>query len=70
MNALKERYIKEIVPALVKELELKNLNQAPKLEKVVLNMGLGEAVSNAKLIEMGVYTLARISGQKPVIKKA
>lgn len=70
MNALKERYIKEIVPALVKELELKNLNQAPKLEKVVLNMGLGEAVSNAKLIEMGVYTLARISGQKPVIKKS
>jgi len=70
MNALKERYQREIVPALVKELELKNPNQAPRLEKVVLNMGLGEAVSNAKLIEMGVYTLTRISGQKPVIKKA
>ncbi len=70
MNALKEKYIKEIVPALVKELELKNRNQAPKLEKVVLNMGLGEAVANAKLIEMGVYTLTRVSGQKPVVKKA
>ncbi|MFQ5431616.1 MAG: 50S ribosomal protein L5 [Nitrospinota bacterium] len=70
MNALKEKYIKEIVPALVKELELKNSNQAPMLEKVVLNMGLGEAVTNAKLIEMGVYTLTRVSGQKPVVKKA
>lgn len=70
MNALKERYIKEIVPALVKELELENSNQAPRLEKVVLNMGLGDAVTNAKLIEMGVYTLTRVSGQKPVVKKA
>lgn len=70
MNALKEKYINEIVPALVKELELKNRNQAPRLEKVVLNMGLGEAVTNAKLIEMGVYTLTRVSGQKPVVKKA
>ena len=70
MNALKEKYIKEIVPALVKELELKNRHQAPRLEKVVLNMGLGEAVTNAKLIEMGVYTLTRVSGQKPVVKKA
>lgn len=70
MNALRVRYKKEIVPALVKELELANLNQAPRLEKIVLNMGLGEAVSNAKLIEMGVYTLTRVTGQKPVIKKA
>jgi large subunit ribosomal protein L5 len=70
MNALREKYNAEIIPALQKELAMKNRYQVPRLEKIVLNMGLGEAVTNAKLIEAGVYTLTRVSGQKPVVKKA
>ncbi|GMT41626.1 MAG: 50S ribosomal protein L5 [bacterium] len=67
---LKEKYKKEIIPALKKELGLNNVHQAPKLEKIVLNVGLGEAVTDAKLIEGGSYTLERIAGQKPVVKKS
>jgi len=70
MSGLSNRYKKEIVPALMKEFGYTNTMQAPRLEKVVLNMGLGEALQNAKVIEDGVYTLTRISGQKPVITKA
>lgn len=70
MNALREKYNTELIPALQKELAMKNRYQVPKLEKIVLNMGLGEAVTNAKLIESGVYTLTRVSGQKPVVKKS
>ena len=70
MSGLKKRYEKEIVPALMKEFGYKSLMQAPRLEKVVLNMGLGEALQNAKIIEDGVYTLTRISGQKPVVTRA
>ncbi|MDH5510111.1 MAG: 50S ribosomal protein L5 [Nitrospinota bacterium] len=70
MSGLKEKYNKEIVPALVKEFGYKSVMQAPRLEKVVLNMGLGEALQNAKVIEDGVYTLTRISGQKPVVTRA
>jgi large subunit ribosomal protein L5 len=54
----------------MKELGLKNVFQVPKLEKIVINMGLGEATTDPKLIEGGVYTVARISGQKPVIRIA
>ncbi|MDH5637567.1 MAG: 50S ribosomal protein L5, partial [Nitrospinota bacterium] len=70
MSGLKEKYKKETVPALVKEFGYKSVMQAPRLEKVVLNMGLGEALQNAKVIEDGVYTLTRISGQKPVVTRA
>jgi large subunit ribosomal protein L5 len=67
---LKLRYRKEMVPALMKELGLKNPHQVPKLEKVVVNMGLGEALSNAKLLESAVDQLGAITGQKPVVTRA
>ncbi|MEE8484884.1 MAG: 50S ribosomal protein L5 [Nitrospinota bacterium] len=69
-SALKERYQKEIVPTLMDELGVKNVFQVPKLRKIVLNVGLGEAVADAKLIEAGIYVLTRITGQKPVITRA
>ena len=62
-NRLKERYDKEILPALVKTLDLKNVMQAPRVEKVVLNIGLGEALDNAKAVDAAVADLARITGQ-------
>jgi len=70
MPALKDKYSSEIRPALVKEYGYRNVMQAPRLEKIVLNMGLGEAISNAKLIEDGVYTITRITGQKPIVTRA
>ncbi|MDH5476810.1 MAG: 50S ribosomal protein L5 [Nitrospinota bacterium] len=70
MSGLEQKYNKEIIPILMKEFGYKSVMQAPRLEKVVLNMGLGEALQNAKIIDDGVYTLTRISGQKPVITRA
>ena len=70
MNRLKEKYQKEVVPALSKEFGYKNLMAVPKIEKVVVNMGLGEATSNAKLVDVGADELARITGQKPVTRRA
>ena len=67
---LQARYRDAVVPALMKELGLKNVNQVPRLEKVVLNMGLGEAVQNNKIIESAVEELTAISGQKPVVTRA
>src|SRR5215470_17510146 len=67
---LKERYAKEIAPALAKEFGYKNPMRVPKLEKIVINMGLGEAIQNAKIIDSAVNDLMTISGQKPVITKA
>jgi len=67
---LRVRYRKETVPALMKELGFKNPNQVPRVDKVVLNMGLGEALSNNKILESAVDQLAAITGQKPVITKA
>jgi large subunit ribosomal protein L5 len=67
---LKERYEKEIRPSLMKEFGFKNPMQAPRLEKVVVNMGLGEAINNGKIIDASVEQLAQITGQKPVITKA
>jgi large subunit ribosomal protein L5 len=67
---LKIRYRKEIVPALMKEFGCKNPNQVPKLEKIVLNMGLGEALTNNKMLDSAVDQLAAIAGQKAVITKA
>jgi large subunit ribosomal protein L5 len=67
---LRERYEKEIRPALVKELGLKNPMQAPRVDKVVVNMGLGEAISNGKILDASVEQLTAITGQKPVVTKA
>jgi large subunit ribosomal protein L5 len=67
---LKLRYRKEGVPALMKDLGLKNPLQAPRLEKIVVNMGLGEALANNKILESAVDQLGAITGQKPVITRA
>jgi large subunit ribosomal protein L5 len=70
MNRLKEKYQKEVVPSLTKEFGYKNVMAVPKISKVVVNMGLGEATSNAKIIETGADELARITGQKPVTRRS
>lgn len=67
---LKLRYRKDIVPALMKELGLKNPMQVPRVEKVVLNMGLGEALANNKLMESAIDQLGAIAGQKPVTTRS
>jgi large subunit ribosomal protein L5 len=67
---LKERFEKEIRPALMKEFGYSNPMQAPHLEKIVVNMGLGEAINNGKIIDASVAQLAAITGQKPVVTKA
>lgn len=70
MPRLKNFYNKELVPKLRNELGIENAMQVPGLDKIVLNMGLGEAVQNPKALESGVDTLTAISGQKPVVTKA
>ena len=65
-----EHYRKDVVPKLQKEFGYRNVHQVPKLEKIVVNMGIGEATQNAKLIEKAAEELAVITGQKPVIRKA
>ncbi len=70
MNRLKEKYLNEIVPSLQKKHNYKSVMQVPKLEKVVINIGVGDATSNSKLIEAAVKDLELISGQHPVITKA
>ncbi|MDX2496011.1 MAG: 50S ribosomal protein L5 [Desulfuromusa sp.] len=70
MARLKQTYLQEQVPALMKEFEYETVMQVPKLEKIVLNVGLGEAIQNPKLLESAVDELARISGQKAVITKS
>jgi large subunit ribosomal protein L5 len=67
---LKERYGKEVVPALVEEFHYKNVAAVPRLRKIVVNMGLGEAIQNAKLLDSATQELALITGQKPVITHA
>jgi len=67
---LQERYRKEIVPVLTKEFGIENPMAVPKIEKVVLNMGIGEAISNVKLVEAAAEELTRIAGQRAVITKA
>ncbi|MCC7540977.1 MAG: 50S ribosomal protein L5 [Deltaproteobacteria bacterium] len=67
---LRRRYNDEVIPALTKQFGYKNPNQVPRLVKIVLNMGLGEAVSNAKIVDSAVEELAAIAGQKPVVTKA
>ena len=70
MSRLKEKYQKDVVAALTKEFGYKNVMAVPKIHKVVVNMGLGEATSNAKIIDTGADELARITGQKPVTRRA
>ena len=70
MNRLQEKYVKEVVPSLVEKFNYASVMQAPKVEKIVINMGVGDAVSNAKNLEKAVDELTAISGQKPVITKA
>jgi large subunit ribosomal protein L5 len=67
---LREKYQTDVVPALQKEFGYKNVMAVPKVEKVVVNMGLGEATSNAKIVDTGADELARITGQKPVTRRA
>jgi large subunit ribosomal protein L5 len=70
MSRLRQRYDKEVVPALTKEFGYTNVMAIPKVTKVVVNMGLGEATSNAKIADTGADEVARITGQKPVITRA
>jgi len=70
MNRLQEKYLKEIVPALTKEFGYSNVHQVPRLEKVVINAGVGRAAADTKILETVSVTLATISGQSPVATKA
>jgi large subunit ribosomal protein L5 len=67
---LKEFYTKEVVPALKKQFNYKNIMQVPRLEKIVINMGLGEAIQNIKILDSALEEIAAITGQRPVITKA
>src|SRR5438046_5962947 len=67
---LKARFRKEVAPALMKELELKNVMAVPRLNKIVVNMGVGEATQNAKVLDPAVNELGQITGQKPVVTRA
>ncbi len=70
MSRLKDRYTKEVAPALAKEFGYKNVMAIPKIEKVVVNMGLGEATQNAKIVDTGVDEVSRVTGQKAVVTRA
>jgi large subunit ribosomal protein L5 len=70
MNRLKEQYQKEIAPALMKTLNFENVMQVPRLEKVVVNIGMGEAMDNPKALDAAASDLSQITGQKPIITKA
>jgi large subunit ribosomal protein L5 len=70
MARLKDTYRAELVPQLMKDLQLKNVMEVPRVEKVVINMGLGEAIQNVKVLDSAVAELSRITGQKAVITKA
>jgi large subunit ribosomal protein L5 len=67
---LKEKYVQDIVPSMMKEFSYKNIMQVPKIEKIVLNVGLGEAITNIKLLEAAQKELAMVTGQKAVVTKA
>src|SRR5688572_7655055 len=70
MARLKEKYREEIIPELMKEFGYSNVMQTPKLEKIVVNVGLGEAISNAKALESAVSDISAITGQRPVVTRA
>ncbi|OLD16239.1 MAG: 50S ribosomal protein L5 [Acidobacteria bacterium 13_1_40CM_3_56_11] len=67
---MRTRYTKEVVPALIKHFNYKNVMAVPKLEKIVINMGLGEAIANAKILDVATDELGRIAGQRPVVTRA
>jgi large subunit ribosomal protein L5 len=70
MARLKNYYLKKVVPALIEEFNYKNPMQVPKMKKIVINMGLGEAIQNVKIIDAAMQELAMITGQKPIVTKA
>ena len=70
MNRLKEKYMNEIVPSLKEKHNYKSIMEVPKLEKIVINIGVGDATSNSKLLDAALHDLELISGQKPVVTKA
>ena len=70
MNRVRERYLKDVVPALKKEFGYANVMAIPKISKVVINMGLGEATSNAKIVDVASDELSRIAGQKATVRRA
>lgn len=70
MARLKDKYVQEIAPALQQKFSYKNVMQIPKLDKVVINVGLGEAVQNSKAIDAAVGDLMKITGQKPIVTRA
>ena len=70
MNAFREYYEKEVVPAMQAKFSYKNIMEVPKIEKIVVNMGLGEAKENSKIIDAAVGDMAIITGQKPIVTKA
>ena len=70
MNRLEQKYNETVKPSLMKEFNYKSVMECPKLEKVVLNMGVGDAIANPKLLEEAVEEMTMVSGQKPVVTKA
>ena len=70
METLREQYVKEVIPAMMKKFNYKSVMQVPKLEKIVINIGLGDVKDNPKSLDNAVAELAMITGQKPIITKA
>lgn len=70
MNRVKEQYLQEAVPALIKKFDYTTVMQVPKMEKIVINMGVGDAIHNSKLLDAAVEDMTTIAGQKPIITKA
>lgn len=70
MSRLKEKYLNEVVPTMIKEFRYKSIMAVPRIEKVVLNMGLGDAIQNIKTLDFGVEELSLIAGQRAVVTKA
>ena len=70
MNRVKEKYLNEVKPALIKKFNYTSVMQAPKLDKIVVNMGVGDAMQNSKALDAAVEELTQIVGQKPIITKA
>lgn len=70
MDRLKEKYLSEVVPALTEQFSYKNIMEVPKIDKVIINMGVGEAVGNPKVLDAAVNDMTLISGQKPILTRA
>ncbi len=70
MNALKEKFNNEVSPSMMEKFEYKSVMEVPKVEKIIINMGIGDAVQNSKVLDKAVEELALISGQKPVVTRA